>query len=128
MPGKEGEGDSILAKGAGLERPTVFLFAGESRVLRFILKGKVRMKKSEVTKLLAVTWLICVCTLYTSLSHAGTISDNFDGASINKRLWAQWNADQNQRCRQEGGELKIQIDGASTAQIILEQELAAIFI
>lgn len=72
------------------------------------------MKKSEVTKLLAVTWLICVCTLYTSLSHAGTISDNFDGASINTRLWKPFNDSQHQRVAQQGGELRIQIDGAST--------------
>lgn len=101
----------------GTERPTVFLFAGESRVPRFILKGQVRMKKSDLSKLLAVTWLICVCTLYTSLSHAGTLVDNFDGASINKRLWEQWNTDQNQRCLQENGVLKIQIGGASTGSI-----------
>jgi hypothetical protein len=72
------------------------------------------MKKSEVTKLLAVTWLICVCILYTSLSHAGIITDNFAGASINTKLWTPFNADQNQRVFQQDGELRIQIDGAST--------------
>jgi hypothetical protein len=74
----------------------------------------VRMKKSEITKLLGITWLICVCTLYTSLSHAGTITDNFASASINTRLWRPFNDSQHQRVFQEGGELRIQIDGAST--------------
>jgi len=72
------------------------------------------MKKSDLSKLLAVTWLICLCTLYPSLSNAGTISDNFDGASINTGLWTPFNADQHQRVFQQGGELRIQIDGAST--------------
>ena len=46
------------------------------------------MKKKYFNKLLVVTFLIIgVCILYASLSNAGTISDNFDGASINGRLW-----------------------------------------
>jgi hypothetical protein len=71
------------------------------------------MKKSDVTKLLAVTWLICVCILHTSLSHAGTITDNFAGASINTGLWTPFNDFQQQRVFQQDGELRIQIDGAS---------------
>ena len=72
------------------------------------------MKKSEVTKLLAVTWLICVCTIYTSLSHAGTISDNFAGDSINTRLWQPRSTGPDQWVRQEGGQLKIGINATST--------------
>lgn len=72
------------------------------------------MKKIDLTKLWGVTFLIiCVCTLYASPSNAGTISDNFNGASINTRLWQPFHADQHQRVAQQGGELRIQIDGAS---------------
>ncbi len=75
------------------------------------------MKKSDLSKLLAVTWLICVCTLYTSVSHAGTISDNFYGASINTQLWQPWSNSQDQWIRQEGGQLKIGINAASTGSM-----------
>ena len=47
------------------------------------------MKKSDLTKLLAVTWFICVCILSASLSQAGTIRDNFAGArpSMRSIVW-----------------------------------------
>ena len=72
------------------------------------------MKKNDLTKLLVVALLICLCTLYTSLSHAGTLTDNFDGASLDTTLWSYYHNDDNQRCLQENGVLKIQIDGASS--------------
>jgi len=72
------------------------------------------MKKNELTKLLVVALLIiCLGPLYPALSEAGTISDNFDGAAVNTRLWQPFHDSQNQRMFQQGGELRIQIDGAS---------------
>jgi hypothetical protein len=73
------------------------------------------MKSNDSTKLLVVALLICVCTLYTSLSHAGgIITDDFSGTSINTQLWSYYHYDDHQRCLQEDGVLKIQIDGASS--------------
>jgi hypothetical protein len=77
------------------------------------------MKKSDLSKLLAVTWLICLCTLYPSLSHAGTISDNFDGAAINTRLWQPRSSGPDQWVRQEGGRLKIGLNAASTGSFFM---------
>jgi hypothetical protein len=54
--------------------------------------------------------------LYSAFADAATLSDNFDGAAINTQLW--WvpplQYDEHQRCLQQGGVLKIQIDGVST--------------
>ena len=75
------------------------------------------MKKNDLTRLLIVTFLIiCLCPLYSSLSHGGTITDNFDGAALNDRLWWNYSTDQHQRCVQQGDELRIQIDGASVGE------------
>jgi hypothetical protein len=75
------------------------------------------MKNNALTKLLVVTFLtIGVCTLLVSPAHAGTITDNFDGASLNHRLWRPYNYDQHQRWVQKDGELRIQIDGASVGE------------
>jgi hypothetical protein len=78
-----------------------------------MLERKVRMKKSNLIKISVVTWLICVCTLYPFISQAGTIIDDFDGASINNQLWSIYHTDEHQRGVQQGGVLKIQIDGVS---------------
>lgn len=73
------------------------------------------MKKPDLTKLLVVAvFIICLGSLYPALSDAGTISDNFDGAALNYRLWQPYHHDQHQRWLQQEGELRIQIDGAST--------------
>lgn len=70
--------------------------------------------KHLVSKLLVVALVIIgVYPLYPSLANTGTISDNFDGAAINTRLWTPFHDSQNQRVFQQGGELRIQIDGAS---------------
>lgn len=72
------------------------------------------MKKNDSKKLLVVSFfLICVFTLCASFSQAGTITDNFDSASINTQLWQPFNDSQYQSYVQQGGELKIRIDGAS---------------
>jgi hypothetical protein len=78
------------------------------------------MQKYAFTKLLvAACCIIGICSLYASLSYAaynGTITDNFNGASINYRLWQPYNYDQHQRWVQKDGELRIQIDGASVGE------------
>jgi hypothetical protein len=75
------------------------------------------MKSTGSTKLLAVTWLfIGICTLFSSPAYAawaGNIVDTFDGASINTRLWRPFEESPHQRLSQQGGELRIQIDGGS---------------
>jgi hypothetical protein len=75
------------------------------------------MKKIGVTKLLAVISLtIGIGSLYTSLSYAvynGTITDNFNGATINTHLWRPFHDFPQQRVAQQEGELRIQIDGTS---------------
>jgi hypothetical protein len=73
--------------------------------------------KQMVSKFLAVALvLIGVFLFYPSLAHAGILSDNFDGAAINAQLWwvPPFQYDDHQRCLQQGGVLKIQIDGVST--------------
>jgi hypothetical protein len=78
------------------------------------------MKKIAATKLLvAACCIIAICSLYPPPSYAvynGTISDNFDGATINTRLWRPHNENsQHIRMAQQAGELNIQIDGGSLA-------------
>ncbi|MCX5889044.1 MAG: hypothetical protein NTY36_06280 [Deltaproteobacteria bacterium] len=73
--------------------------------------------KQMVTKFLVVALVIIgVYALYPSPADAGTLSDNFDGAAINTQLWwvPPYHYDEHQRCLQQGGVLKIQIDGVST--------------
>jgi hypothetical protein len=72
------------------------------------------MKKLSFIKALVVSFLvISVCPIYSALCHAGTISDNFDGTIINPRLWQPFAESQSVRVFQQGGELRIQIDGGS---------------
>jgi hypothetical protein len=73
------------------------------------------MKHHNFTNFLVVALLIIgLGPLYPARSIAGTITDNFNGAAINHRLWQPYNHDQHQRWLLQDGELKIQIDGAST--------------
>jgi hypothetical protein len=64
--------------------------------------------------------------LAVGVSHAGTITDNFSGATINTRLWRPFTVNQHQRVTQQGGELLIQIDqnssglGAVEAKFLLK--------
>lgn len=75
------------------------------------------MKKNNLIRFVIVTFLvICFCILNTSFTNAGTIIENFDGPALNKQLWNQSNYDQKQRCMQQDGVLKIQIDGSSTGE------------
>lgn len=75
------------------------------------------MGKYGLTKLLvAATLIICLGSIYPARSRAGTITDNFNGAAINHRLWQPYNHDQHQRWLLQDGELKIQIDGASVGE------------
>jgi hypothetical protein len=71
------------------------------------------MKQSNFIKILFLTWLIWVGILYPSISQAGTIIENFDGASINNQLWYGIHTDEHQRVVQQGGVVKLQIDGVS---------------
>ena len=72
------------------------------------------MKKPYLVKLLSFAVLIVfICPLYTSPCAAGTISDNFSGAAINKRLWQPFEESLQTHLSQQGGELRIQIDGGS---------------
>lgn len=78
------------------------------------------MQRYALSKLLVVTFcIIGICSLYPPPSYAaynGTITDNFDGATINTRLWRPHNENsQHTRITHQGGELNIQIDGASEA-------------
>jgi hypothetical protein len=76
------------------------------------------MKKITVTKLLAFL-LIGVCILSSSLSdagYAGNIVDNFDGASLNTRLWRTFQDDQTHWV-QQGGELRVTI-GAGAGECV----------
>lgn len=52
--------------------------------------------------------------LAVGVSHAGTIADNFSGATINTRLWRPVAEFQHQRVTQQNGELLIQIDQNSS--------------
>jgi hypothetical protein len=73
------------------------------------------VKKNYPTRPLALTFvMICVFTLCASLSQAGTITDDFNGASLNTLLWNPWNTDANQWVTQTGGQLVIGINGASS--------------
>jgi hypothetical protein len=70
--------------------------------------------KKDFKKLLIVPLLIiAVGPFYTSPAAAGTVSDNFTGATVNKRLWQPFEESQSVRLSQQGGELRIQIDGGS---------------
>jgi hypothetical protein len=77
------------------------------------------MKKYAVTKLLvAACCLIGICSLYPSLSYAaynGTIIDNFDGATLNTRLWKPFQNPQTQWV-QQGGELRLAIGQGAGSQ------------
>jgi hypothetical protein len=77
------------------------------------------MKKYAVTKLLvAACCLIGICSLYAPLSYAaynGTISDNFDGATLNTRLWKPFQNPQTQWV-QQGGELRLTIGQGAGSQ------------
>lgn len=80
------------------------------------------MKNHALTKLLVVTFLtIGVCTLLVSLAHAGTITDNFDGASLNTRLWRTFQAPQTQWV-QQGGELRITIGAGADGCVQVESK------
>ena len=75
------------------------------------------MKNHNFTNfMVGAVLIICLGSLYPARSNAGTITDNFDGAAINHRLWQPYNYDQRQRWAQQGGELRIQIDGASVGE------------
>jgi hypothetical protein len=75
------------------------------------------MKKLGLVKFLSFAFLIVfICPLYTSLCDAGTISDNFSSATINRRLWRPFEESPLQRVAQQGGELLIQIDKDSSGQ------------
>ena len=52
--------------------------------------------------------------LAVGVSHAGTITDNFSGATINTRLWQPFAESEHQRVTQQNGELLIQIDQNSS--------------
>jgi hypothetical protein len=58
--------------------------------------------------------------LAVGVSHAGTITDNFSGATINTRLWRPFAENQHQRVTQQGGELLIQIDQNSSGMGAVE--------
>jgi hypothetical protein len=64
--------------------------------------------------------------LAVGVSHAGTITDDFSGATINSRLWQPFAENQHQRVTQQDGELLIQIDqnssglGAVEAKFLLK--------
>lgn len=74
------------------------------------------MKNNAFTKLLVAAFLtIGVCTLLVSLAHAGTITDNFDGASLNTHLWRPFQNPQTQWV-QKGGELKIKIGAGASSE------------
>jgi hypothetical protein len=69
--------------------------------------------KNELTKLLVVALLIIgLGSLYTARSNAGTITDNFDGATVNTRLWTPFQNPKTE-CGQQGGELWIKIGAGS---------------
>lgn len=74
------------------------------------------MKQMATKFLVVVLVLIGVSSLYPAFANAGILSDNFDGAAINAQLWwvPPFQYDEHQRCLQQGGVLKIQIDGVST--------------
>jgi hypothetical protein len=66
-------------------------------------------------KLPAMAFLaIYLGLLAVGVSHAGTITDNFSGATINTRLWRPFTENQHQKVTQQGGELVIQIDQNSS--------------
>jgi hypothetical protein len=75
------------------------------------------MKKIAVTKILAVSlFLFLVGTLSSSpadAAWAGNIVDNFDAASINTHLWQPFEESTQTHLVQQGGELRITIDGGS---------------
>jgi hypothetical protein len=73
------------------------------------------MRKNDLTNTVVVLLVVFgFGSLYATFSEAGTISDNFYSAIVNTRLWQPFHDSQNQRMFQQGGELRIQIDGAST--------------
>jgi len=75
------------------------------------------MKKYNLITFLIVTFLIIgVFPFYPAPGNAGSIVDNFDAVALNDRLWETYSDDQHQRCVQQDGVLKIQIDGASAGQ------------
>jgi hypothetical protein len=71
------------------------------------------VNKNDFKKFLVVVFLmIGLGPLTPALSNAGTISDNFDGAAINKRLWQPFfNDNPQQAFVQQAGELRLQING-----------------
>jgi hypothetical protein len=70
-------------------------------------------KPGSIHLLVVAVLMICLGLLYPALSQAGTISDDFDGAVINPGLWQPFAESQAVRVFQQGGELRIQIDGGS---------------
>jgi hypothetical protein len=77
------------------------------------------VRSIPVKKLLFFTSLLIAATTFSASSPAGTIIDNFDSTSFNKRLWGDqpFSTGPNQRCLQQNGVLKIQIDGVSQGEI-----------
>lgn len=83
------------------------------------------MKQYAVTKLLvAACCIIGICSLYAPLSYAaynGTITDNFDGSSLNTRLWRTFQDDRTQWV-QQGGELRITISPGGSECVQVESK------
>jgi hypothetical protein len=80
------------------------------------------MKKYAFTKLLvAACCIIGICSLYAPPSYAaynGIITDNFDGPSLNTRLWRPCQDDQT-KWVQQGGELRITLaQGAAGGECV----------
>jgi hypothetical protein len=74
------------------------------------------MKETAFPRLLVATLgIIAVCSFSPPLAvvgYAGSIVDNFDGASLNTSLWKPFNSPQTQWV-QQGGELRIKIGAGS---------------
>jgi hypothetical protein len=70
------------------------------------------MNTNDSKRLAVVTFfMICLCIIYTSVSQAETISDDFSGPTLNTQLWQAFSHDQQQWFVQQGGELIIQPTG-----------------
>ncbi len=73
------------------------------------------MRKEGFNKRLAVAiFIICFLPLYVSFSNAAGITDTFDSASINNRLWQPF-SDPVTTVVQQNGELKIHLSSANGA-------------